>query len=43
MDHPDGAWVLHILGAGGVTALLLVVGYGVGRLAVMILEWIERG
>ena len=43
MDRPDGAWIFHALGVGGVTALVLWVGYGVMWLALFIFEWWEGG
>lgn len=43
MDRPDSAWLIHALGVGGVTALVLWVGYGVGRLALFIFELWKGG
>ena len=34
---------LHALGVGGLTALAIWIGYGVGKLAVWIVNWLERG
>lgn len=39
MDEVNLAGMLHILGQGGVTTLLLLIGYGIGRLIRAILEW----
>jgi len=41
LDRPDGLWFLHALGVGGVTAIVLWVGYGVMWMAMRLLEWWE--
>jgi hypothetical protein len=39
----DRTTLLHILGVGGITALVIWVGYGVMWLALNLLKWWEGG